>query len=48
MARQLNFNLTPAFEKELWMLPGLRKIPINSDAVRIAVHEAVERMSLGK
>jgi hypothetical protein len=29
------------------MLPGLRKIPVNSDAVRIAVHEAVERMSLG-
>jgi hypothetical protein len=48
MARQMNLNVTPAFEKDLAAFMRRRKITVKSDAVRVAVHEAVARMNRGK
>jgi len=40
---QLNIHVRPDFEEDLARLMRLRKIPTKSQAIRLAVHEGVER-----
>ncbi len=40
---QLNIHITPAFEQTLEKFMRIRKIRTRSDAIRIAVAEALER-----
>jgi hypothetical protein len=40
---QLNVHLTPDLEHALQRFKELRGLPSKSEAVRVAVHEAVER-----
>jgi metal-responsive CopG/Arc/MetJ family transcriptional regulator len=42
MAQQLNINMTPELERALRRLMRERKIATKSEAIRIAVFEAVE------
>jgi Arc/MetJ-type ribon-helix-helix transcriptional regulator len=44
--RQMNLQITPAFDEELARYMRLRKLPSRSEAVRTAVHEALQA-SLG-
>jgi metal-responsive CopG/Arc/MetJ family transcriptional regulator len=44
--RQMNLQITPAFDEELTRYMRLRKLPSRSEAVRTAVHEALQA-SLG-
>ena len=43
---QLNINVTPDFERDLKRFMRLRRLRTKSEAIRIAIREAVER-SLG-
>lgn len=45
--KQLNLNVTPEFERDLRRLMKLRNIARKSDAIRLAVREAVERLAAG-
>lgn len=45
---QLNINLAPEFQENLEKLMRLRGITSKSDAVRLAVKEAVERQTAQK
>ncbi|HEX5758413.1 MAG TPA: ribbon-helix-helix domain-containing protein [Thermoanaerobaculia bacterium] len=45
---QFNLHLTPEFEKAIDELMRLRRIRTKSDAVRVAVMEAVERERRGR
>jgi Arc/MetJ-type ribon-helix-helix transcriptional regulator len=40
---QMNLNVTPDFERQLSRLMRLRRLPSKSEAIRVAVREAVER-----
>jgi hypothetical protein len=42
---QLNINLTPAFERALTRLMRIRRIKTKSEAVRVAVEEALAASS---
>ena len=43
--RQINLNVTPEFERDLNRLMKTRRVATKSDAIRQAVHEAVERLA---
>ncbi|MCS6951727.1 MAG: hypothetical protein RMK57_04250 [Bryobacterales bacterium] len=43
--KQLNINVTLEFERDLELLMKERKIARKSDAIRLAVREAVQRLS---
>ena len=45
---QFNINLTPEFEKDLETLMKKRGIETKSEAIRNAVHEAVEKLKKRK
>ncbi len=41
---QFNINLTPEFEKEIALYMKKKRVSTKSDAIRQALHEAVERL----
>jgi hypothetical protein len=41
---QFNINITPEFERDLKVYMKFKGIPTKSDAVRQALHDAVERL----
>lgn len=41
---QLNIHLQPAFEDDLAKFMRLRGIPTQSEAIRVAIHEAVQAL----
>ncbi len=45
---QMNLNVTPEFERVLQRFMRLRKLTSKSEAVRLAVSEAVERENRGR
>ena len=45
--RQLNLNVTPEFERDLRQFMKLRRITRQTEAIRLALREAVARASTG-
>lgn len=45
--RQLNLNVTPSFERDLRQFMKQRRITRQSDAIRLALREAVARADAG-
>jgi hypothetical protein len=46
--RQLNVNVTPEFEQDLRQLMRQRNLARKTDAIRLALHEAVTREAAGR
>jgi Arc/MetJ-type ribon-helix-helix transcriptional regulator len=44
---QMNLNVSPDFERQLARLMRLRQLTSKSEAIRVAVREAVERENRG-
>lgn len=45
--RQLNLNVTPEFERDLRQFMKQRRIARQTDAIRLALREAVTRAGIG-